>query len=472
MQPIELADDSFCIAVLGDFFGNAAESDFSVDQKWEPRRATPDTVLKLLGLRPGARCRLSSLGEEVSLAYESLAYFGPDSIFERTELFEALREARHAAVSGPPPPQGTSSAEGQGRQSGRAILEAILDTEEGPKGASGSGPVADLDSFVRDVVRPHTVPSESWREQALSDVDQQASARMGELLHQPEVVALESLWRSLVFLLSRIDTSGKTRVFVLPVSRSALEQDLLFREDVRESRLFEAMSNPQLGVPGRRWAVAVGAFDFGPGPEDVGLLGRIAQVAGAAKVPWVSGAAPELAHPKAPRRFPQGPQGMTPGDSVIPEREGWTLLRQAPESQWVSLVAPRFLLRERYGREGLPCKAFTFEEPYSSRGDLLWGNGAFPCVALLAQAYAREGWHFHPSSVSDLDGMPLSPGSGGDDPGPSPLEAEISPSQADQLTKLGLVPLLSIPGQARIRRADFRSISLSRGPLRGGWVED
>src|SRR5262249_32049417 len=37
----------------------------------------------------------------------------------------------------------------------------------------------------------------------------------------------------------------------------------------------------------------------------------------------------------------------------------------------------------------------------------LWGNPAFACVYLLAQAYSHYGWNFRPGVLREIDGLPL-----------------------------------------------------------------
>lgn len=547
MHAFRPTDESFCIAVLGDFLGEEASGGLTTAERWEPRRATPETVSELLGLRPSVHLDIPGAGHALRMEFRTLDDFGPDSLFERHDAFRDLREARRALKEGEPLPPGLTGGEGldrepgpeddpnrepgpgerndresgpedgAGRESGSGmrggletdsagartsgtgpglpegadLLDAILEgsgeekrstdaegitdserprdpgrpTGQGPDpGRSpGRGPDPDLRRFVREIVRPHLVSPDTDREEAIAEVDRSASEMMERVLHAPGFLELEAAWRSLVFLLSRIDTSGKTRVYLVPVTRSDLADDLLSTDDPEGTRLFDLLSRPPLGAPERRWALALGAYEFGAEPGDADLLRRIGGAARLARVPWISGLAPES---MGQGSFAGSQDGRDWPDSEPGE---WRSLRASPDAPWVALAAPRFLVREPYGEEGRPVRAFDFQESVTSRADLPWGNGAFVCGALLGQGHARAGWSFRPSDFLEMDGLPLAPGGAAGGSPPSSLEGDFSAGAARILADRGFVPLVSFPRQARIRVGGLRSLSADGSPLRGLW---
>lgn len=547
MHPFRPTDETFCIAVFGDFLGEEASVGLTADERWEPRRATPETVSELLGLRPAVHLDIPGAGQALRMEFRTLDDFGPDSLFGRFDAFRDLREARRALKEGEPLPPGLTGGEGPGPESGPEevagggpgpgerndqaagpeddadrgsgsgtrggletdsagartgstgpdlpegadLLDAILEGREeenratdpeeitdperasdpgrrtgqgpDPERPPGQGPDPGLRRFVREIVRPHLVSPDTDREEAIAGVDRSASEVMERVLHAPGFLELEAAWRSLVFLLSRIDTSGKTRVYLVPVTRSDLADDLLSTDDPEGSRLFDLLSRPPLGAPERRWALALGAYELGAEPGDVDLLRRIGGAARLARVPWISGLAPETMGQDS---FAGSQDGRDWPDSEPGE---WRSLRASPGASWVALAAPRFLVREPYGEEGRPVRAFDFQESVNSRADLPWGNGAFVCGALLGQGHARAGWSFRPSDFLEMDGLPLAPGGVPGGSPPSSLEGDFSAGAARILANRGFVPLVSFPRQARIRVGGLRSLSADGSPLRGRW---
>ena len=504
MHYVQATDDSLCIAVFGDFLGRETGEEPGSAEPWEPRRATPETVSGLLGLRPTVRITALQGPEPLHLQLSGLEDFHPDSLFRRLDAFQELREARQAIKEGGPlppgliPEEGTAPEEGTtpddvaGEEarpeagspgatgeadrteipSGSDLLEAIVqgdagddEDEAGHDRPPARGPDRELRNFVREIVRPHLVSPDTERKDAIAELDRGASEMMGRILHDPGFLEMEAAWRSLVFLLSRADSAGKTRIYLVPVTKTELARELLSRDEPHATRLFDLLSTPPPGVPDGRWGLALGAYHFGPGPEELEVLRGISRVAGRARVPWLSGMSPRVMGVDS---FSASERGEAWPDE---EPEEWRSLRREPEAAWLGLVAPRFLVREPYGPGGLRAKAFQFQEPVASRSHLPWGNGAFVCGALLAQAHARAGWRFRPSQGLDMDGLPLTPGAGGDDPRPSPLEAELSTGAARMLAERGVVPLVSFPGQARIRAGGLRSLQEDGSELRGRWEE-
>ncbi len=97
MEPLREIDDTFCIAVLGDFLGTPSGAPGGGEASWTVRRATPDTVLKLLGLRPTLRVPNPGDGRLQEIPLSNLDGFQPEDLFRRLDLFGPLRQAREEA---------------------------------------------------------------------------------------------------------------------------------------------------------------------------------------------------------------------------------------------------------------------------------------------------------------------------------------------------------------------------------------
>lgn len=478
MEPVRMADDTFCIAVLGDFLGDRPGISGGAGVTWEPRRVTPDTVLNLAGLRPHVRGAVGRGGETEEAEFQSLEGFDPRHLFQRMDAFAPFRQAREAAKNGevspisaqgpgsaqdarPPSGEGSLAASLQG-EGGADLLERILDQAPPPEKGALPRTRDELDSFVSAVVRPHLVRPDADAPTRVAAVDEEASALMSNFIHSETFQKLEGLWRSLVVLLSRVDSVGKVRVYLVDVPRRDLEKDLVERDDPLGSNLHDLLSEPQLGVSGRRWGVVVGAYGFQLVPKDIGLMERIARVAQAADVPWIS----SLRH-----GVPGDSEnvGGVPEPSFTDPPEEWTRFRGKPEAAWLGLTYPRFLVREPHGPSKRAAKGFEFQEEVDSETQLLWGEGGILCAALLAQGHASGGRGFRPENYLDLGGMPLF--GGDEDPGPPPtsLESRLNVGMVEGLHQLGMIPLLGFPEKAGVRVAGFHSVAASGEALQAWW---
>ena len=128
--------------------------------------------------------------------------------------------------------------------------------------------------------------------------------------------------------------------------------------------------------------------------------------------------------------------------------------------------------RERAERVRRVFDAFDFEEiegPHDPTA-LVWGNGAWACLALLAQAYRNSGWSMTPGEVVDLEDLPAyTYRDDGDTVFQPCAEVNLSDTAAEELAKRGLMPLVSHANRNAVRLARFQSIADPSRPLAGPW---
>src|SRR5690606_25229529 len=103
----------------------------------------------------------------------------------------------------------------------RALLDDIL--ERAMPAPLAEVPAEDLESFIRAIVRPHIVASESSAERAAAVQRQQASCQMlRRILHHPDFQSVEATWRALDWLTRRLETGARLRIDVLDVTGAEL----------------------------------------------------------------------------------------------------------------------------------------------------------------------------------------------------------------------------------------------------------
>ena len=472
----------FCIGILGDFSGRGARPEPGEEEDWASRpliRVTPENVLTFGGLSPSTVVQgLPGEASSLSMIFQGMEDFHPDALFERLDLFKELRMARGRILAGEghgegkgtkgearegesPPEPGKRRGEA-GDTGGGSLLDEVLQETGEDLDRYGSDLTDDLDGFIRRVVRPHAVRAPADRTLELEALDREIGSLMRAVMHHPSFQSLESLWRSVVFLLSRVETTSSLRVYLVDVSRDELAFDLLSTDEPTEWNLARAMLNP-ISPRGEevRWAALLGAYDFGKDPDDIPLLQRIALLAETAEIPFVAGGSPALAGCRSLHEAPDSRDWNDPVDDL------WDALRLSPEAGWVGLGAPGFLLRTPYGAEGAKTKGFAFEETPSHPHEYLWGNPAILWGVLCARAFTRFGWEgLRPESRQGVEGLSMYVNSQG---WGLSVEAALSHSAASRLAESGLMPVVGARDESEVRFVRMSSTSTDGGALRAWW---
>ena len=418
----------------------------------------------------------------IRIAVSGLDDFHPDRLFERMDLFDALRRTRQRlldpatfasaaaevrAWSGgvPIPIPGAGSGIKQqptgspARESDTETIERLLGRAPSPATAA-SGAAAEL---IRKIVAPHVVSTPDGDQSTLiAAVDAAVAALLRSVLHDPAFQALESTWRGIDFLIRNLETDESLKVCLLNVSRAELSADLMDSDDLRHSGLFRIQVESTVHSPGAEpWALVLGLYHFGLGHEDAELLGRMAKLARAAGAPFVAAAGGDLMQ-----------TALNEPEQLVANRE-WTALRTCPEAASLGLICPRFLLRLPYGQATDPVSAFAFEE-FTGRPEAegyLWGNPAVALGALLGQMCGESRWEMNPGAGLELGSLPVHLWKEGAESKMTPCgEIWLNDVQAERLLEHGLMPFQSIQRKDAIRLARVQSVRAPLTGLAGRWA--
>ena len=291
------------------------------------------------------------------------------------------------------------------------------------------------------------------------------------MLHHPDFQALESAWRGLDFLVSRLETDARLKLFVLDLSKSELAADLNDTNDLRSTGLYKLMVEQTVGTAGGEpWSVIGGNYTFGQTREDAELLGRMAKIAAAAGVPFIAAAHPNLLGCNSLAKTPDPDDWRSTADKA--GHAAWQALHNLPGAVYLGLALPRFLLRLPYGANTDPLEQFEFEEMADDpkHEDYLWGNPCFACACLLGQAFSTYGWDLRPGAVQDVSGLPLHIYKQTGETCIKPCaEVVLTERAAEIILDKGFMLLLSFRDQDTIRLARFQSLALPPKPLAGKW---
>jgi type VI secretion system protein ImpC len=434
------------IAILGDFGGSAKGGIGGIRPPVEVDRDNFDAVMAQW--RVEARIPVAG-----AIRFRDLDGFHPDLLYATLDMFAGLREAAGAA-SGPPPSAPPSERASEPPSLGlNGLLDQAIEETAGRAENRRPEVTDDFQLWLRERVAPHLQPAEEPAAAARRAlIEQAASIQMRALLHFPEFQALEAAWRSLLFLVRRIDTGETLRLYLIDVSKDELAGDLGRSADWRESVIGQTLLESAGAVGGDPWSLLTGNYRFGPSADDLDLLARLGTMAASLGAPWLAGADPVL------RREPVAP--------------GWAALRRNAVARWIGLAWPRFLLRLPYGKDTDACERFAFEEmpdpPEHER--YLWGNPAFACTVLLAQSFAERGWQFRPGMHLNLGGLPFDVRTCEGEKRAQPCaEFYMSEVSAESILESGIMPLASLKETDEVRLVRFQSIASPPAALAGRW---
>ena len=468
-QPIS-DDTAFRIAVLGDFSGRAnrgiAETGRALAAR-RPIRIDRDNVDDVIA-RLAPELHLTLGDARAAVRFSELEDFHPDRLYERLPAFRALRETRERAAA--PVPlgeigrQGGRASTGRAAPSGGNLLDQILgDVPPPPGGAAAAPPRAEpavpsdaLTDFVRRAVAPHIVPETvPAQPERVEEVDQIVGADLRAVLHQADFQALESAWRSVDFLVRRLETDSTLQVYLIDVSKTELAADL-GGADRASSGTHRMLVEASVGTAGATpWSLLVGLYSFGPDVDDVDLLGELAAIARAAGAPLIAASESRVVGSSS---FGSASDPDDWSDQPTPEFDA---LRRTAEARYLGLAAPRFLLRLPYGGpDGEPCDVPDFQELSTpdAHEDYLWGNSAVLAALLHGEAFASEGWSLRPRL--DVRGLPFHLVRVDGEATAKPCaEAVLSARAVDRMLDRGLMAVQSMKDGDAVRLARMQSIA-------------
>lgn len=249
-------------------------------------------------------------------------------------------------------------------------------------------------------------------EAMVAEIDHTISAQMDEVLHHETFKKLESSWRSLKYLVDRVDFRENIRISMMQMTKSELLDDFEDTSEIVTSGLYRKVYTAEYGqFGGKPYGAIVANFEFGPESHDIALLRHCASVAAMAHAPFIAGADPNF--------FSRGAEDFSDLPHMRdleahfedPRFTKWKGFRESEDSRYVGLAMPRFILRNAYTAASGQVKSFNYDETATeSNENYLWGNAAFAMATRLADSFAKYRWCpniIGPRSGGEVDDLPV-----------------------------------------------------------------
>ncbi|HRD48341.1 MAG: type VI secretion system contractile sheath large subunit [Candidatus Competibacter sp.] len=444
-----------------------------------------DTVMARFS--PKVSLPLGVNGAALTISFGQLDDFHPDALYQRLELFQALRGSRARLLN---PASFDQAVAELSPASPRSLSQAQSGPTVAPEGEAdlferllGQPPVATplrrrltdpgaaaIQSLLQMVVQPHIERTDPRQPAWVAAVDAAIGEQMRAILRQPAFQALEATWRGAHSLIAHLD-SDAVQVFLLDVTRSELLLDLRAADGHLQAtslylRLIDRGVHAHSGEP---WSLLVGDYGFGAGAEDIALLAALGSLAAHAGGPFLAAAEPGALGCAAVAQLADPAQwAALPADA----EQNWRRLRTSAVAPWIGLALPQILLRMPYGQKTDPIEAFAFEEMPAGRDPeaYLWGNPAFACARLIVDAFTENDRAFRPGDVLDIVDLPMHIYEEAGERVMQPAtEALLGERAMNAILARGIMPLLGQRQRNAARLVRFQSLADPPVALAGAW---
>jgi type VI secretion system protein ImpC len=284
----------------------------------------------------------------------------------------------------------------------------------------------------------------------IAAIDVKLSEQVNLILHHADFQKLEGAWRGLHHLVNNTETDEMLKIRVLNISKKELSKTLKKFKGTAwdQSPIFKKLYEEEYGqFGGEPYGCLVGDYYFDHSPQDVELLGEIAQTSAAAHAPFITAAAPSLLQMESWQEL-SNPRDLTKIFQT-PEYAAWRSLRESEDSKYIGLAMPRFLARLPYGAKTSPVEEFDFEEETegAQHNNYTWSNAAYAMAVNINRSFKEYGWCSRIRGVESggaVEALPVHsfPTDDGGVDMKCPTEIAISDRREAELAKSGMMPLL------------------------------
>ncbi len=477
------------ILILGDFGGRGQRepSTTLVDLASRSLLAVDVDNLNAVMARLAPKLRLplnaETGGTAITVGFTQLDDFHPDALYQRLEIFQALRRTRArllnpasfaqavAELNPAPVPEPIRSEPSPAGDNDAALLERLLGRAPSHPAVRPADPgTTAITTLLKTIVQPHIVHTDPHQSAWVAAVDTAIGEQLRAILHQPAFQVLEASWRGVYGLVANLD-SDAVRVHLLDVTRQELLLDLRAAAgDPKATSLYTLLIDREVRQhAGQPWSLLIGDYSFGVTAEDIALLASMGTLAAHAGGPFLAGATPSALGCESAAALAD-PVLWAPLPTS--DEQNWRQLRASAVAPWLGLAMPRVLLRLPYGLKTDPVEQIAFEEMPGGRNPdaYLWGNPAFVCARLIAAAFVENGWDGSPGDVLELDDLPAhiyeDSGERLMQPGTETLLGERA---LQSILACGFMPVLGHRQRNAVRLARFQSLADPPAPLAGFW---
>jgi type VI secretion system protein ImpC len=304
-----------------------------------------------------------------------------------------------------------------------------------------------IQAFIGDLLAPQRRGEKVEQkvvDNMIAEIDNRVGQQVDEIIHHESFQKLESSWRGLKMVVDRTDFRENIRMELLSVSKDDLLEDFEDAPDITKSGLYKHAYSAEFGqFGGQPYGAIISDYQFGPGAQDIKLLGQVAGISAMSHAPFIAGAGAEFFGLESFDGMPN----LKDLESIFegPQYAKWQAFRESDDARNVGLALPRFLLRQPYGEDN-PSKKFNYSESVEgSKENFLWGNSSYAFATNLTRSYAKYRWCpniIGPQSGGVVEDLPMHKyQENGETKMMAPVETMLSDRREFELSEQGFMGL-------------------------------
>lgn len=333
-------------------------------------------------------------------------------------------------------------------------FSSLLNKEFKPKSDRAKAEVENaVQTLAEYVLKDASIVSEdaiNSIEAIIAQIDKKLTEQVNLILHHEDFQKLEGSWRGLHYMVNNTETDEQLKIRVMNISKKELGKTLKKFKGTAwdQSPLFKKLYEEEYGqFGGEPFGCLMGDYYFDHSPQDVELLGQIAQISAASHAPFIAGVSPSTLQMDSWAEL-ANPRDLTKIFST-PDYAAWRSLRESDDSKYIGLAMPRFLSRLPYGSKTDPVDEFDFEEDTeaANSGNYTWSNAAYAMATNINRSFKLYGWCSRIRGIESggaVEGLPVHsfPTDDGGVDMKCPTEIAISDRREAELAKSGFMPLV------------------------------
>jgi type VI secretion system protein ImpC len=474
------------VAIIGDFSGRQNKKIHKPETITQRRhlRLTKDNFERVFS---SLSIGLHLPSSDAQICFTEFDDLHPDFLYERLPLFSNLKklqrqllttdqfksavsEIQQWATFKAERPILENNKESSEDYSFDNMLDAVLSSSNQQHRYQNS-PDGKIDQLIKDIVSPYLSPKADPRQaEMLAAVNAAKSSAMRKILHHSDFQHLEASWRSLYFLIKRLEDNPQLELNIIDISKAELQADLQQADnELEQAQIFQALVANQATQGQDLYHLILGDFFINPDEADLNMLIDMSTIAQSANATFLCGAKESLAGCESLAES-DNPENWIPSyDDSFPS--SWNAIRDFEACKHTLLSAPRFMLRLPYSKMSSVIDSFEFEElpDQLNHEYYLWGNSAYLQLLLLMQSYNQHQWNLKLSQAHPIGDMPLHIKTEDNETTIKPCaEVLLSDRTAQELYDQGISVIRSVKNQDKIVIPTVNALAFNQ-ILKGKW---
>lgn len=220
----------------------------------------------------------------------------------------------------------------------------------------------------------------------ITRLDEMLSKQIEAIVFHPDFYELESLWRSVEFLLSRQSGVTRNALELLTCTKEDLSQDLVTTTPITESKLYKHVYTDEYDTPGGEpLSAIVSAFEVDKSKEDMDLLSKVSEVSSLSHSPFIANVSSEFFNRSSFDELSE----MDDVENYFDRADYiyWQTFRKKESSKYVGLCLPKFVIKAALTQESIRNFGYV-----STTDKNLMAGASIAFAANLSRSFERYGW--------------------------------------------------------------------------------